>query len=181
MWKWTTALAILMSGLVSLGGCATAPESAEGKASLGRDVASALSQARARDASLQAFLDKAYGYAVFPSVGKGAIGIGGAYGQGEVYERGRKFGYCDLSQATIGLQIGGQTYTEIIAFQDKAALENFKNGTMRFAGQATVVALKSGERANANYTDGVSVLTMSEQGFMLEAAIGGQSFSFQPL
>jgi lipid-binding SYLF domain-containing protein len=181
MRKWTTALALALIGVVSLGGCATAPKSAEGKASLGRDVATALSQARAQDPSLQAFLDKAHGYAVFPSVGKGAIGIGGAYGQGEVYERGRMIGYCDLSQATLGLQIGGQTYTEIIAFQDKAALENFKNGTMRFAGQATVVALKAGERAHVSYTNGVSVLTMGEQGFMLEAAIGGQSFSFQPL
>jgi lipid-binding SYLF domain-containing protein len=173
--------ALVLTGLMSVGGCATAPKSAEDRAALGRDVATALSQARAQDPTLQAFLGKAYGYAIFPSVGKGAIGIGGAYGQGELYERGRKIGYCDLSQATIGLQIGGQTYTEIIAFQDKTALEDFKKGAMRFAGQATVVALKSGERAHANYKNGVSVLTMSEQGFMLEAAIGGQSFSFQPL
>lgn len=181
MWKWRMALALALTAVVGLGGCATAPPSPEGKAELGRDVATTLAQAKAQDPTLQAFLDRAYGYAVFPSVGKGAIGIGGAYGQGEVYERGRKIGYCDLSQATIGLQIGGQTYTEIVAFQDKAALEDFKRGTMRFAGQATVVALKAGERAHANYMDGVSVLTMSEQGFMLEAAIGGQSFSFQPL
>jgi lipid-binding SYLF domain-containing protein len=181
MRKWTTAFALVLTGLISLSGCATAPKSAEDKASLARQVATTLSQAKTRDPSLEAFLGRAYGYAVFPSVGKGAIGIGGAYGQGELYEHGRKIGYCDLSQATIGLQIGGQTYTEIIAFQDKAALEDFKKGTMRFAGQATVVALKSGERANVNYTNGVSVLTMSEQGFMLEAAIGGQSFSFQPL
>jgi len=182
MQKWMTALlALVGTSLVSLTGCATAPKSADGKASLGRDVGAALSIAKAQDPSLQAFLDKAYGYAVFPSVGKGGVGVGGAYGQGEVYERGQRIGYCDLSQASVGLQLGGQTYTEIIAFQDKAALDNFKNGALRFAGQATVVALKSGVGANATYSDGVSVLTMSEQGFMLEASIGGQSFSFQPL
>ncbi|HEX9710899.1 MAG TPA: YSC84-related protein [Candidatus Thermoplasmatota archaeon] len=181
MRKWMTALALVVTGLASLSGCAAAPKSAEGKAALGRDVGTALSMAKAQDPSLQAFLDKAYGYAIFPSVGKGAVGVGGAYGKGEVYERGRKIGYCDLSQATIGLQLGGQEYTEVIAFQDKVAMDNFKNGALKFAGQATVVALKSGAGANAKYTDGVSVLTMREQGLMFEASIGGQSFSFQPL
>jgi len=175
------ALAVVVIGLVSSSGCATAPNGADGKASLGREVGTALAMAKARDASLQGFLNKAYGYAVFPSVGKGAVGVGGAYGRGEVYERGQRIGYCDLSQATIGLQVGGQRYVEIIAFQSKAALDDFKNGAMKFAGQATVVALKLGVGANATYTNGVSVLTMSEQGFMLEASIGGQSFSFQPL
>jgi lipid-binding SYLF domain-containing protein len=177
----STALAMAVIGLVGSSGCATAPTSAEGKASLGREVGTALSIAIARDPSLQAFLAKAHGYAVFPSVGKGALGVGGAYGRGEVYEQGQRIGYCDLSQATIGLQLGGQTYLEIIAFENKAALDKFKNGAMQFAGQATVVALKAGVGANATYTDGVSVLTMSEQGFMLEASIGGQAFSFQPL
>jgi hypothetical protein len=81
----------------------------------------------------------------------------------------------------VGLALGGQTFTEIIAFENKAALENFKNGNLKFAAQATATAFKAGASANAQYTDGVSVLTASEEGLMVEAAIGGQTFSFQPL
>jgi lipid-binding SYLF domain-containing protein len=130
---------------------------------------------------LQAFLAKAHGYAIFPDIGKGAVGVGGAYGRGELFERGEKIGYCDLSQATIGFQLGGQVYAEIIAFENKAVLDNFKSGRLRFAGQATAVALKAGAGANAQYIDGVRVLTVGEEGLMFEASIGGQTFSFQPL
>jgi lipid-binding SYLF domain-containing protein len=167
--------------MVTLSGCATAPAGPEGKAKLDRDVNTALARAKAQDPTLQAFLDKAHGYAIFPTITKGAAGVGGAYGKGEVFERGTKIGYCDLSQATIGLQLGGQTYTEIIAFENKDVLENFKRGKLRFAGQATAVALKAGAGSNAQYIDGVRVLTVSEEGFMVEAAIGGQTFSYQPL
>jgi lipid-binding SYLF domain-containing protein len=79
-----------------------------------------------------------------------------------VYERGRLIGYGELRQGTIGLQFGGQTYTEIIVFENKAALDSFRNGATGFAGQASAVAVKSGAGANARYADGVSVLTMSE-------------------
>jgi lipid-binding SYLF domain-containing protein len=168
-------------GLATLGGCATAPTSTESRAKLSGDVNTALAKAKAVDPGLQAFLDKAHGYAILPRVGKGAVGVGGAYGRGEVFERGVKVGYCDMSQATIGLALGGQAYTEIIAFENKAALDNFKNGKLKLAAQATAVALKAGASANAKYTDGVSVLTVSEEGLMVEAAIGAQTFSFQPL
>jgi len=181
MWKWWMAAAVIVTGLLGVGGCATTPSSAEDKAELSRDVQSALARARERDPSIRAFLDRAYGYAVFPSVGKGAVGVGGAFGKGEVFEQHRKIGYCALSQATIGVSLGGQTYTEIIAFENKTALEDFKTGNVRFAGQATAVGLTAGSGANAQYTDGVQVLTMGEQGLMLEASIGGQTFSFNPL
>jgi lipid-binding SYLF domain-containing protein len=181
MWKWTMPMAALVTGLVIVSGCATAPTSPEDKAALSRDVTTALTQAKVQDPSLQAFLDRAYGYAIFPSVGKGAAGVGGAYGKGEVFEHGRKIGYCDLSQGTIGLALGGQTFTEIIAFENKAALDNFKNGSLKFAAQASATALKAGTSENAKFTDGVSVLTANPEGLMAEAAVGGQTFSFQPL
>jgi len=174
-------MAVVLTGLVTVSGCATAPTSAEDKAALSRDVNTALGKAKVQDQSRQAFLDKAYGYAIFPTGGKGAAGLGGAYGRGEVFERGQKIGYCDLSQATIGLALGGQTFTEIIAFENKAALDDFKDGSLKFAAQATAVGLKAGASANAKYTDGASVLTANPEGLMAEAAIGGQTFSFQPL
>jgi lipid-binding SYLF domain-containing protein len=181
MRKWIGLVAVLVTVLAALSGCATAPSSPAGKASLDSEVGAALAKAKVQDPSLQEFLDKAYGYAIFPSVGKGAVGVGGAYGKGEVFEQGKKIGYCDLTQATIGVALGGQSFTEIIAFENKAALDNFKAGNMKFAAQATAVALKAGAGTNSKFTDGVSVLTASEAGLMLEAAIGGQTFTFQPL
>jgi lipid-binding SYLF domain-containing protein len=181
MLKWMIPMAAIVTGLSILSGCATAPTSAEDRTALSRDVNTALVKAKVQDSSLQAFLNKAYGYAIFPTVGKGAAGVGGAYGKGEVYERGKKIGYCDLSQATIGLALGGQTFTEIIAFENKAALDDFKNGKLKFAAQATGTALKAGASANAKFTDGVSVLTVNPEGLMGEASVGGQTFSFQPL
>ena len=181
MRKWTMPMTIVGIALMAAGGCATAPGSSEGKAELSRNVNNALAQAKVRDPSLEAFLGKAHGYAVFPAVAKGAAGVGGAYGKGEVFERGTKIGYCDLSQATIGLALGGQTYTQIITFENKAALDSFKGGDAKFAGQASAVGLKAGSGANARFRDGVHVLTVGEQGLMLEASIGGQTFTFQPL
>lgn len=164
---------------LTLGACATAPVSVEGKADIEREAATAITAAVAADPTLKPVLDSSAGYAVFPKVGKAAAGVGGAYGRGVVYEDGRPVGYCDLSQATIGLQLGGQTYSEIIAFETKNAVETFKEGNFRFTAQATAVALKSGAGANAKYKDGVAVFTMDEAGLMYEAAVGGQRFSYQ--
>ena len=166
--------------LVALSACATAPATVEGKHDIENDASNALGKAQRHDASLVPVINASAGYAVFPSVGKGAAGLGGAYGKGVLYERGVAVGYCDLSQATIGVQLGGQAYTEIICFESPRAVETFKQGNFRFDAQATAVALKSGAGANAKYTNGVSVFTMDEAGLMFEAAVGGQKFSYQP-
>jgi lipid-binding SYLF domain-containing protein len=161
-------------------GCATAPKTAEGKAELAAKVQTAKESAVKSDPGLQKFFDEAAGYAIFPTVGKGAIGVGGAYGRGELYEGGQVVGYCTLTQASIGLQLGGQAYTEMIFFETQAALDRFKTGNFAFAAQASAVALKSGASANAKYTGGVAVFTMGEAGLMYEASIGGQKFSYEP-
>ena len=167
-------------GLMALSACSTAPDSKRGKANIEDDAATALARAKQSDRTLVRVLDRAAGYAVFPSVGKGAVGVGGAYGKGVLYERGVAVGYCDLSQATIGLQLGGQSYTEIIAFETRDAVQTFKDGRFRFSAQATAVALESGVGANAKFTDGVMVFTFGEAGLMYEASIGGQKFSYTP-
>ncbi|MHC4677185.1 MAG: lipid-binding SYLF domain-containing protein [Planctomycetota bacterium] len=161
-------------------GCATAPRTAEGKAEMNTKVQSAIDSAVESDPGLKKFFDEAAGYAVFPTVGKGAVGVGGAYGRGALYEGGQLEGYCTLTQASIGLALGGQAYTELIFFETKAALDRFKTGNFAFAAQASAVALKSGASANAKYTDGVAVFTMGEAGLMYEASIGGQKFSYEP-
>ena len=168
-----------MMALTTFIGCATAPKTAEGKADIESAADVALAKAQRTDPSLRSVFREASGYAVFPSLGKGAAGIGGAYGKGVLYVNERAVGYCDLSQASIGFQLGGQAYTEIIAFQNMQAVNKFKEGNFRFDAQATAVALKSGAGANAQYADGVAVFTMDEAGLMYEASIGGQKFSYQ--
>lgn len=133
-----------------------------------------------KDPGLKRFFDEAYGYAVFPTVGKGAIGVGGAYGKGQVFQRGQIIGISKLVQVTIGFQWGGQAYSEIVFFEDKASLDRFKSGNLEFSAQASAVAITLGASATADYENGVAVFTMTKGGLMYEASIGGQSFSFEP-
>jgi len=118
--------------LAPLAGCSTAPKTPGKKAELHQDVQEAIQGFKQRDPTMQELFDSAAGYAVFPTVGKGGAGLGGAYGRGEVYEGGTMVGYCDLSQGTIGFQLGGQTYSELIFFEDEAALRRFKSGHFAF-------------------------------------------------
>jgi lipid-binding SYLF domain-containing protein len=173
--------ACVVAGALLLTGCSTAPKSAEKQAQLTTRSDDAIQMAKKADPGLQKFFDTATGYAVFPSVGKGAVAVGAAYGRGEVFEGGRRVGYATLTQASIGLALGGQKYTELIFFETKAALDRFKSGSFAFAAQASAVALKSGVSANAKYSDGVAVFTLGEAGLMYEASVGGQKFAYQPL
>jgi lipid-binding SYLF domain-containing protein len=171
---------LIAGALLTLAGCATAPDTEAKKAELHTSVNNAMTRIKALDPSLQTQIAKAYGYAIFPSVAKGGAIVGGAYGRGEVYEQGKMIGWADLSQATIGAQLGGQSFSELILFENKAALDNFKNGKVKFSANASAVAMKTGAADAAKYTDGVLVFVEPIAGLMVEAALGGQSFSFQP-
>lgn len=160
-------------------GCDTAPKSESDKKVMTVRSGDAMTEFKRADPSLSRMLDKAYGYAIFPSVGKGAVGVGGAYGRGEVYEGRTMVGYCDLSQGTIGFQLGGQEYMELIVFETKSALDSFKSNTFEFSGQASAVAVRAGAAANAPYQNGVAVFTATKAGLMFEASIGGQRFTYQ--
>jgi len=147
------------------------------------------------------FFDKAYGYAIFPSVGKGGFGIGGSYGEGSVYKQGKKTGSVTLTQVTIGFQLGGQAFSEIIFFKNKAAYYTFTNGNFEFSAQASAVAINAGANAQTSttgtsagastsperneqqgiYQNGMATFTYIKGGLMYEAAIGGQKFSFESL
>jgi len=180
MW-WTTGLALVMSLVAGLlGSCATAPASPEDKAALVTEARTRLQQMQTEDPSLGALLQKGYGYSLFPNVGKGGLVVGGAYGRGVVYERGQHIGYSDLSQGSVGLQVGGQSFSELLVFENKEALERFKAGRFGFAAGASAVLLKSGAATNATFVDGVAVVVQPIGGVMVEAAIGGQQFTYQP-
>jgi lipid-binding SYLF domain-containing protein len=141
----------------------------------------AKTQFLSKDESLKATLGKASGYAIFPSVAKGALGVGAAAGKGQVYEAGNEkpVGEVKLKQVTIGFQAGGQAYAELILFEDKTSLDNFKKGNFEFSAQVSAVAVTAGASANAKYEHGVMVLTMAKGGLMYEASVGGQKFKYK--
>ena len=131
-----------------------------------------------KDEDLGKFFESARGWVVFPTVAKGAIGIGGAHGKGVVFQNGNPIGRSTVTQVTIGFQLGGQAYSEIVFFEDKEAMDRFKEGNFEFAAQASVVAATVGASADLAYSGGVAVVTMAKGGLMYEASIGGQKFSY---
>lgn len=166
-------------GVAFLGACSTTPGSKSDRDALGSEVKTTIALFKRTDAGVAKLFDSAHGYAVFPSIGKGAVGVGGAYGRGEVFERGQMIGYCDVSQGSIGLQIGGQSYRQVIFFESHNALAKFKYNEFTLAANASAVAADSGSAATNNYSDGVLIFTMSRGGLMYEASIGGQQFTFE--
>jgi len=130
------------------------------------------------DSLMQSLFENSYGYVIFPNVGKGAIGVGGAAGNGIVFEKAIPVGSAKLKQVTIGFQFGGQAYREIIFFENQAALDRFKGGNFEFSAQASAIAVTVGGAANVKYRDGVMVFTQEKKGLMYEASIGGQKFGY---
>lgn len=144
------------------------------------EVVQTIEAFKAKDPSLSKFFNSATGYAVFPSIAKGAIGIGGAHGTGELLVAGKAVGETSMTQVTIGLALGGQEYSEIVFFQNHTTLDSFKSGEFAFAAQVSAVAVKAGASADSKYRDGVAVFTLAKGGLMYEASVGGQKFSYKP-
>jgi lipid-binding SYLF domain-containing protein len=134
-----------------------------------------------KDALMKGLFENAYGYVIFPNVGKGGFGIGGAAGNGAVYEHNKLIGMAKLTQVSIGFQAGGQAYREVLFFESKKEMERFKDSRFEFSAQVSAVAVTAGASANVQYTDGVMVFTMQKGGLMYEASIGGQQFKFNKL
>jgi lipid-binding SYLF domain-containing protein len=145
-------------------------------------------------------LKSAYGYAVFPTIGKGGLVVGGAYGKGRVYEKGTYIGDTSMTQVSVGFQAGGQGYSQIVLFQDKRALDEFTNGNFEFSADVSAVAITaaagasagtSGANAGASggkndaktagtWYKGMAVYTVVKGGAMYEAAVAGQKFKYTP-
>jgi len=181
----STMLAVAMVGPASL---ALAGEpAADGKISYAKhdeagekQAHQAIAELQKSDPGLTRRFDEAAGYAVFATVGKGAIGVGGAHGTGLLFEKGAIVGKVTLTQLTVGLALGAQAYSEVIFFETEKALANFKKGEFTMANQVSAVVVKAGASANATYVDGMSVFTHTKGGVMAEASVGGQKFGYQP-
>ena len=133
------------------------------------------------DGLMTSLFSNAYGYVIFPNVGKGAMGIGGAAGNGAVFQNGTLLGMAKLTQVTIGFQLGGQAYREVIFFETKADLDRFRGDKLEFSAQASAVAATAGAAANAKYKNGVMIFSQVKGGLMYEASVGGQKFKFRNL
>ena len=142
-------------------------------------VAKAILDVKQSDPSIDKFFKESAGYAVFPNVGKGGIGIGGAHGKGLVIVNDKAVGKTSLSQVTIGLQLGGQVYSEFIFFKDEVALGHFQRGNFELNAQASAVAVTAGASADADYDKGVAIFTNVGGGLMYEASVGGQKFKYE--
>jgi lipid-binding SYLF domain-containing protein len=174
--------AALILGGLAMAGCSTiAPNTPAERAALTASVDGTLASFKAKDRSLQTLIAKAVGWAVFPEIGKGGIGLGGSYGQGEVFERGKLIGYADVTEFSAGLQLGAQSLSQILLFLRQEDLNSFKRGEWTFSGNVSAVALAEGAAATTDSSKGVIVLVDTKGGLMAEAAVGGQRYRFVPI
>lgn len=133
------------------------------------------------DGLMKNLFNTAYSYVIFPNIGKGGFGIGGATGNGAVYRKGILIGMAKMSQLTIGFQAGGQSYREVIFFENERALNEFTDSKFEFTAQASAIIVAEGAAANVKYNNGVMIFTQPKAGFMYEASIGGQKFTYKAL
>jgi len=187
-------LALLTASIFLLSGTAFAKDEIE-------DMAETINMFKANETS-GAYFDSAYGYAVFPTIGKGGIGIGAAHGSGQTYVGGSATGFTSMTQVTIGLQLGGQVYSQVIFFESEAAYINFTSGNFEFDAQASAIAItasaqakagttgsgasaglggSAGKQAGQEYRKGMQIFVIGKGGLMYEASVGGQKFSFKPV
>jgi lipid-binding SYLF domain-containing protein len=172
-------------------------------------IATGVAQAAPHDDTVKLFQDssqssayfhKSYGYALFPTIGKGGIGIGAAHGSGHVYEQGKRIGRVTVNQLSVGLQLGGKAFSEIIFFKDKAALDEFTEGNFEFSGDVGAVAITASADASVGttganaggsisktdaatageYNHGMAVFTIAKGGLMYNVTVAGQKFSYTP-
>jgi lipid-binding SYLF domain-containing protein len=164
---------IVVSALVA--GCASVPKSQVKRTELETEAAQALQEMVAKDPGLPSLLDQAAGYIVFPEVKQGGFVVGGAGGKGVVYEHGQPVGFADLSQASVGAQVGGQKFAELIVVRDKFTLDKIKAGSLDVGGQASAVILKEGAGTATRFgANGVAVVVNPKGGAMVNVSITGQ-------
>jgi lipid-binding SYLF domain-containing protein len=173
--------AAVVAGAFMSTGCATAPKTTEQRQSLVAEADAAVQSMIAKDESLRDFIGDAHGYAVFPNIGKAGVGVGGASGRGVVYEDGRPVGYAQINQGSLGLQLGAQSYAELIVFKDQAALDRIKAGDFDLGADVSAIALKAGAAKTAQFEGGMAVFVQPKGGLMAEASIKGQKISYEPM
>ena len=173
------ALSVMATGFCVVG-CTTAPKTEAAKETLDDSAEMATAKMVRTTPGLKDVLDKAYGYAIFPNAGSGGLIVGGKFGRGEVFEQGKFIGYAKVEEGTIGAQIGGAAFNELIVFQDDATMARFKQNKWTPTATAEAVILKAGAAVTTAFKDGVMILIDTEGGAKAGATVGAQKFTFQP-
>lgn len=173
--KWF--LPVIAFLIIGLAGCGSMKKTGEELVADSNEAKSSIAQEYPEFAD---YFESSVGYAIFPNVGKGAYIIGGASGNGTVYENGNLIGYADMKELDVGLQAGGKSFVEVIFFEDQTALEEFKDGSYELGANASAVILEEGISRDLDFQDGVAVVTMPKAGAMAGVSVGGQRFDFHP-
>ncbi len=169
-YKLVLAILILFAGV---GQCL-----ADEKSKLIEEADITIKQFLIEDPSLQNFFDESYGYVVMPTIGKGGFIFGGAHGDGILYKSGKPVGHTEMKQVTVGAQVGGKSFSEIIFFKTEAEFNVFTTGRYEVTAQVSAVAITTGTASNLAYSEGVAIVTLDKKGLMAEAVVGGQKFTF---
>ncbi|MDC6351057.1 lipid-binding SYLF domain-containing protein [Zeaxanthinibacter sp. PT1] len=168
---------VIIALLIGAIGLAQSDKNAE----LMKDVEKAKQTLLTTSPDIQSYFDNSAGYVIFPNVGKGGFIVGGAAGNGIVFENGQAVGVANLKKVTVGLQAGGAAIIEAIFFETQEDLDSFKEEDFEFSAGVSAVALKSGKSYSAKYDEGVKVFTYSKAGLMADASVGGQRFDYHDL
>lgn len=151
---------------------AAAPERVEG-------IQDTVTLFKQKDSTIGQLFSTSAGYVVLPTVGKGGLIVGGAHGAGEAFEGGGYVGRVNLSEVSIGAQVGGQSYSQVVFFETPAAFKKLKENTFAFAAEVSAIGVDQGVAKNAKFKDGVATFVIPKQGLMAAAAVGGQKLSFE--
>jgi len=169
-------LTVFAAGLM---GCESSePPSPAQTAAMHDEARAALERMQAQDSTVKYLVDNSYGYVVFPEIGEGAVGIGGASGKGIVYQSGHRVGEVNLTQASLGIQIGGQTFAELIVFQNQKALNRLMNDGYEFGADASATFVKEGAAGSGDFVHGVRIFILPKGGLMAGLSLNGQKFHF---
>jgi lipid-binding SYLF domain-containing protein len=166
---------LMLVGAAVVAGCAGTPRTQAKRTALENDAAEAREAMLNKDPSVRPLLGQSAGYIIFPEVKEGGFIVGGAGAEGVVYENGRPVGYASLSRASVGAQIGGQKYAELVAVRDRFTLDKMKAGSLDLGGQASAVILKAGAASATNFSEkGIAVVIDPIGGAMVNASVTGQ-------
>lgn len=169
------------AGALALVGCASAPQTRTESRELLTRADETIESFVSQDQTLRSVLDGAYAYAVFPTIAEGAVFVGGASGVGVVYEQGEPVGYMTVNHGTVGPQLGGQAFSEIIVFQERSALERAKAGNIDLTASAAITVITVGSAARTSAESGTRVFIDDEDGFLAGVNIGGMTVSYEPM
>jgi len=175
----TASIVLFAAGCAIFAGCATAPSTRAERQSLRQSAEATLGEMIARDPAIRDVTQGAVAYAVFPAIGKGGVLIGGAYGKGILYEAGVATGYVSLEQASLGAQLGGQSFSEVLVLRTADDVDALKAGRYTVGGNAGVVVLGAEAEAHTTFAPNASVFVLSRGGLMVDASINGQQLKYQ--